>query len=63
VIPFPKALEKGRVKTRLATFPGEETALDLYRRFAEDTLGMLVRGGYPLLIFHDPPTAKRDTRR
>jgi uncharacterized protein len=63
VILFLKALEKGRVKTRLATFLGEETALELYRCFVEDTIGMLVQGGYPLLIFDDPPTAKRDTGR
>ena len=59
VILFLKALEKGRVKTRLAKFLGEETALELYRCFVEDTLGMLVQGGYPLLIFHDPPAARR----
>jgi glycosyltransferase A (GT-A) superfamily protein (DUF2064 family) len=38
VILFLNALEKGRVKTRLATFLGEETALELYRCFVEDTL-------------------------
>lgn len=59
VILFLKAFEKGRVKTRLATFLGEETALKLYHCFAEDTLGMIIQGGYPLLIFHDPPTARR----
>jgi len=58
VILFLKAPEKGRVKTRLAASLGNERALDLYRCFVEDTIGMLDRDGLRLLIFFTPPSSR-----
>jgi rSAM/selenodomain-associated transferase 1 len=57
VILFMKAPEKGCVKTRLAVSLGEEIVLDLYRCFVEDSIQTIVREGYELLIFYDPPSA------
>ena len=57
VILFLKAPEKGRVKTRLAASLGEEMVVDLYRCFVEDSIQTIIRGGYEMLIFYDPPSA------
>jgi hypothetical protein len=58
VILFVKAPEMGQVKTRLASSLGGERVLDLYRCFVEDTLAMLVRGGFRLFIFFAPPASR-----
>jgi hypothetical protein len=47
------------VKSRLATSVGEDVALDLYKCFVRDIMGMLARGGYPLAIFFYPPDSRQ----
>ena len=51
---FLRAPEKGRVKTRLAKSMGEDAALALYRSFVLDTLEMLARTRYPVIICGHP---------
>ena len=51
---FLRAPEKGRVKTRLAKFLGDEAALSLYQSFVLDTLDMLVRTRYPIIACGHP---------
>ena len=59
VIMFVKSPERGLVKSRLAVSLGEEVALDLYKCFVGDLLGMFTRCGYPLSIFFYPPEARQ----
>jgi rSAM/selenodomain-associated transferase 1 len=54
ILLFLRAPEKGRVKTRLAAGIGDNAALDLYRLFVEDILGMLSRTGYPVVLYGHP---------
>lgn len=56
---FVKSAERGMVKSRLATSVGEDVALDLYKCFVRDIMGMLARGGYPLAIFFYPPDSRQ----
>ncbi len=55
---FAKFPKKGRVKTRLGLKVGEETAVELYRRFAVDTLALARKAGYAPSIFFHPPEAR-----
>jgi rSAM/selenodomain-associated transferase 1 len=59
IIMFVKSPERGLVKSRLAVSLGEEVALDLYKCFVGDLLGMFTRCGYPLTIFFQPPEARQ----
>jgi rSAM/selenodomain-associated transferase 1 len=56
---FVKSPERGLVKSRLAVSLGEEVALDLYKCFVGDLLGMFKRCGYSLNIFFYPPEARQ----
>ena len=47
---FLRAPEKGRVKTRLAKSLGDDAALSLYQSFVLDTLDMLARTRYPIIV-------------
>jgi uncharacterized protein len=52
---FIKAPVKGLVKSRLAAVLGEDTALELYRRFVLDILDTLDRTGMPVRVCYAPP--------
>lgn len=57
IIFFIKAPVPGRVKSRLATALGDDTALSLYRAFVLDMLETIERTGIPYSVFVDPPDA------
>ncbi len=57
VLLFIKAPVRGRVKSRLASAVGDETAAELYRNFILDILDSVERSGYPLRICVYPPEA------
>jgi len=54
ILLFLRTPEKGRVKTRLAASLSDDTALALYLLFVEDTLEMLSRTGYPIILYGHP---------
>ena len=43
----------GRVKTRLASYLGDEGACSLYRSMVADILCNTVGCGFPIYLFHD----------
>lgn len=55
IIIFVKNPTPGNVKTRLMKKIGPETAADLYRCLAPDTLTAAKQAGYPLLVCVHPP--------
>jgi hypothetical protein len=56
---FVKAPEKGMVKSRLALSVGDEAALDLYRCFVKDLMGMMIRTGYTHFVCFHPPDSRK----
>jgi rSAM/selenodomain-associated transferase 1 len=57
VLLFIKAPVRGRVKSRLAAAIGDDAALQLYRHFILDVIGMLTRTAAPFRICCYPPEA------
>jgi uncharacterized protein len=55
VLLFIKTPVKGRVKSRLAADVGEESALELYKRFILDIIETLEKSAYPFRIYFDLP--------
>jgi len=55
---FAKYPEKGRVKTRLSRFWGEDRVVRLYRAFIEDLLERLSKGDYRFRVAYDPINRK-----
>lgn len=55
VIMFVKSPDVGAVKSRLAATVQADVALELYRCFVSDMMGMIAQGGYPLVISFYPP--------
>jgi rSAM/selenodomain-associated transferase 1 len=59
VVLFVRSPERGKVKSRLASAMGQDSALELYRAFVLDIVGMLRRGDVPLTIaFHPADSGK-----
>ncbi|MCK9418734.1 MAG: TIGR04282 family arsenosugar biosynthesis glycosyltransferase [Nitrospirae bacterium] len=58
VLLFVKLPEKGRVKSRLALYIGEDAALRLYENMVLDVIDMLTRGRFPFRICFTPPEAR-----
>ena len=57
VVLFVRSPERGKVKSRLASALGEDRALELYKTFVIDILGMLRKGNVPLTVAFSPPNA------
>ena len=55
---FVKSLDKGRVKTRLASVLDEDTVMEIYRRFVLDLLGTMSGSGFEVRIFFYPPESE-----
>lgn len=60
IMMFVKTPEKGTVKSRLASSVGDEVALDLYRCFVRDLMGMMIRTGYPHVVCFHPPGSRNN---
>ncbi len=60
VIVFLKVPQKSRVKTRLSKFLGPEIAVDIYRNFVADILGMLNKSPYRIIVGYYPPHAQSE---
>lgn len=58
VLIFIKSPEREKVKSRLASVIGDETALTLYKSFILDIIETLQRGNFPLKIFFYPPDSR-----
>jgi uncharacterized protein len=63
VMMFVKSPEEGMIKSRLAASVGKSVALNLYKCFVTDTMGMLVKNRYPLRIFFYPPEARQQVEQ
>ena len=59
---FIKNPEKGKVKTRLASTMGNETAVKLYRRFLLEMLSMLNRGTFLFYLCFHPENSLSDLK-
>ena len=59
ILMFVKNPERGMVKSRLASSIGDEIALDLYRCFVGDLMAMMIRTGYPYVVFFYPPDSRK----
>ena len=58
ILLFVKLPEKGRIKSRLSKDLGEDTVLQLYKRFVLDLIETLKRGKYLFKICFYPPDSK-----
>jgi rSAM/selenodomain-associated transferase 1 len=63
VIMFLKSPDVGAVKSRLAATVQADVALELYRCFVSDMMGMIAEGGYSLTIFFYPPESEEKIAR
>ena len=58
ILLFIKPPQRGKVKSRLASAIGEESALDIYRAFVLDIVGTLKKGNHTLTIAFYPEDAE-----
>lgn len=52
---FAKYPQAGRVKTRLAEAIGNAAAANLYRAFVEEIYLRIIKAGFSVIVFFDPP--------